>query len=89
MYKRQELDAGVLSSEGVENEQALHRLNIFIWEHQDDHDKEAFLASLSSVFYVPFCRFGDIIEEDKKASKKVEVDETEGIPNEDTAEAEE
>jgi hypothetical protein len=83
------LDADELASKGVTNKLALRRLNIFIGEHQDEPDKEALLEGLSSVFYVPFCRFGDIIEEDTKPIEKVDDDETEGISDEDTAEAEE
>lgn len=83
------LEADKLVSKGVKSERSIRRLNTFIKEHQDEPDKEAFLGSLSSVLYVPFCRFGDIIEEDTKPIEKVDADETEGISDEDTAEAEE
>ena len=60
-------------------------LGVFIEEHRDDLDKEAFLQQLSSVFYVPFCRFGDIIE-DSDNNEKEENDETEGISDTDDTE---
>ena len=84
-----QLEDGVLSLEDVTDENAKRRAQIYINENRDNEDKEAFLQNLSSIFYVPFCRFGDIIEEVKNPTKKVEADETEGIPNEDTTEEEE
>jgi len=84
-----QLEDGVLSLEDVTDENAKHRAQQYIKENRDNEDKEAFLQNLSSVFFVPFCRFGDIIEEVKKPTKKVEADETEGISNEDTPEEEE
>jgi hypothetical protein len=84
-----QLEDGNLSLEDVADERAKHRAQIYINENIDNEDKEAFLQNLSSVFFVPFCRFGDIIEEVKEPIKKVEADETEGISNEDTPEEEE
>ena len=83
------LDSGILSIDNVSSERTKGRLNIFIKEHQDDLDKEAFLRSLISVLYVPFCRFGDIIDEPIDTNEKEENDETEGISDtDDTEEAE-
>ena len=69
------LDGDELSLDKVKTERTLRRVTIFIEEHQDDADKEGFLRNLSSVFYVPFCRFGDIIE-DSDTNEKEEDDET-------------
>jgi hypothetical protein len=84
-----QLEDGILSLEDVADERSKYRAQIYINENIDNEDKEAFLQNLSSVFFVPFCRFGDIIEEVEKPIKKVEADETEGISNEDTPEEEE
>jgi hypothetical protein len=84
-----QLKDGILSLEDVTNERSKHRAGQYIKENRDNEDKEAFLQNLSSVFFVPFCRFGDIIEEVKEPTKKVEADENEGISNEDTPEEEE
>jgi len=80
------LDKGTLTLKGVTNERAKRRLNIFLKEHQDDLDKEAFLRSLISVMYVPFCRFGDIIDETTVTKEKEENDEVEGISDTDDTE---
>jgi hypothetical protein len=79
------LEDGILSLEGVTNKQSKYRAQIYINENIDNEDKEAFLQQLSSVFFVPFCRFGDIIE-DSDNNEKEEEDETEGISDTDDTE---
>jgi len=80
------LDKGALTLKGVTNERSKRRLNVFLKEHQDNPDKEAFLRSLISVVYVPFCRFGDIIDETTATKEKEENDEVEGISDTDDTE---
>jgi hypothetical protein len=79
------LEDGVLSLEGVTSQRSRYRAQVYLDENIDNEDKEAFLQQLSSVFFVPFCRFGDIIE-DSDNNEKEEEDETEGIPDEDDTE---
>jgi hypothetical protein len=81
-----QLEDGNLSLEDVADERAKYRAQIYINENIDNEDKEAFLQNLSSVFFVPFCRFGDIIEESLDTNEKEEDDETEGISDEDDTE---
>jgi len=79
------LDGDTLIIDSVTSERSKGRLKGFIKERQGDLDKEAFLRSLISVLYVPFCRFGDIIE-DSDTNEKEENDEIEGISDTDDTE---
>ena len=81
-----QLEDGILSLEDVTSERSKHRAQRYINENIDNEDKEAFLQSLSSIVFVPFCRFGDIIEESLDTNEKEEDDETEGISDEDDTE---
>ena len=80
------LDDDTLTLDGVTDKRAIGRLNIFIKEHQNDLDKEAFLDKLVSVVYVPFCRFGTIVDEASDTNEKEENDEVEGISDTDDTE---
>ena len=80
------LEDDVFSVSGVESTRSLKRLNLFLREYIDDPDKKEFLNSLSSVFHVPFCRFGDIIDETIDTNEKEENDEVEGISDTDDTE---
>ena len=79
------LEDGGLSLKGVTSKRSRYRAQVYIDENIDNEDKEAFLQQLSSVFFVPFWRFCDIIE-DSDNNEKEEENETEGISNEDDTE---
>jgi len=81
-----QLKDGVLSLEGVVAANAKRRAQIYLNENVNTNDKEAFMRELSSVFFVSFCRFGDIMDETPDTKKKVVKDEAEGISNSDDTE---
>lgn len=70
----------------MESERSKVRLERFLAENKDIIDKNEWLLSLSSVFYVPFVRFGDEIVEEKP-EKKEKTGENKRISDENTSEA--